>query len=56
VLLGGPPGVGAAVASSGRTDTRRIVLVASVVYALVFVVFHVLRPPEGLPMQVWPRL
>ena len=56
VLLGGPPGVGAAVASSGRTDTRRIVLVASVVYSLVFVVFHVLRPPEGLPMHLWPRL
>ena len=56
VLLGGPPGVGAAVASSGRSDTRRIVVVASVVYALVFVVFHALRPPEGLPMHLWPRL
>ena len=56
VLLGGPPGVGAAVASSGRTDTRRVVAAASVLYALVFVLFHVLRPAEGLPMHLWPRL
>src|SRR5687767_15893182 len=36
VLLAGAPGVGAAAASSGRADTRRIVLLASVVYAGAF--------------------
>jgi hypothetical protein len=55
VLLGGPPGVGAAAAASARRDTRALVVTASVVYAVVFVVLHVLRPSSGLPMHVWPR-
>lgn len=56
VLLGGPPGVAAAAASSGRTDSRRIAVGASVLYALAFVALHTLRPASGLPMQLWPRL
>lgn len=56
VLLGGPPGVAAAAASSGRADTRRIAVSASVLYALVFVAFHTLRPSSGLPMGLWPRI
>ena len=56
VLLGGPPGVAAAAASSGRVDTRTLAFVASVLYALAFVAFHLVRPASGLPMGLWPRL
>jgi hypothetical protein len=56
VVLGGPPGVAAAAAASGRTDTRRLAVTASVLYALVFVAFHTMRPSSGLPMRLWPAL
>ena len=56
VLLGGPPGVAAASASLDRSDTRRLIIAASVLYALVWATFHVVRPQGDVPMHVWPSL
>lgn len=54
VLVGGPPGVAAAAASAGHREGRRLVVEASVLYALMWATFHVARPQAGLPMHLGP--
>ena len=54
VLVGGPPGVAAAAASTGYREGRRLVVEASILYALVWAAFHVARPQGGLPMHLAP--
>ena len=56
VLVGGPPGVAAAAASTGYRDGRRLVVEASLLYALVWATFHVARPAAGIPIELGPTL
>ena len=56
VLVGGPPGVAAAAASSGYREGRRLVLEASLLYAILWAAFHVARPAAGMPMDLGPTL
>jgi hypothetical protein len=54
VLVGGPPGVAAAAASTGYRDGRRLVVESSLLYALVWATFHVARPDAGMPIGLAP--
>jgi hypothetical protein len=56
VLVGGPPGVAAAAAAGARADRRRLILIASILYALLWATFHALRPQGALPMHLGPTL
>lgn len=56
VLVGGPPGVAAAATAGRYRDGRRLVIEASLLYALVWAAFHVARPAGGLPIELGPTL
>ena len=56
VMVGGPPGVAAAATAGRYRDGRRLVVEASLLYALVWAAFHVARPAGGLPIELGPTL
>ena len=56
LVVGAPPGVAAAAASSDRDDIERLIVVANVLYAVLCVTFHVLRPQGRLPIHFGPTL
>jgi len=55
-LLGGGPGVGLVLKKQAHRAAKAYSLIASTIYAVIWLVVHAARPQGGVPVEIWPSM
>lgn len=53
-LLGGGPGVGLVLKKQDHEAAKLYSLIASTIYAIIWLTIHAVRPEAGVPVEIWP--